>query len=253
MHMKKVLITAGAAGIGLAIARAFHRSGARVYICDIDGAALERTAGELPGIFTRTCNVGDRAAVTEMIADAAQRLGGLDVLVNNAGIGGPTRPVHELDPADWDAVVRVNLTGTFDVTRNAIPHLIESDCGVVINMSSAAGRFGYANRSPYSATKWALIGFTRTLSIELGQHGIRVNAIAPGAVAGERAERVFQGRAQTSGRSIEEEKRAGLEGQSLKALVDPDDIAALAVFLASDAGKSISGQVLPIDGDMQRA
>ena len=251
--MKKVLITAGASGIGFAIAGAFHRSGARVYLCDIDEAALARTASELPGVFTRVCNVGDRTDVTAMVADAAQRLGGLDVLVNNAGIGGPTRPVHELDPADWDAVVRVNLTGTFDVTRNAIPHLIESDGGAIINMSSAAGRFGYANRSPYSATKWALIGFTKTLSIELGKHGIRVNAIAPGAVAGERAERVFQGRAQASGRSVEEEKRAGLEGQSLKALVDPNDIAALAVFLASDAGKSISGQVLPIDGDMQRA
>jgi NAD(P)-dependent dehydrogenase (short-subunit alcohol dehydrogenase family) len=251
--VKKVLITAAASGIGLAIARAFHGNGARVYICDIDAAALERAAGELPGLLTRLCSVGDRAAVNAMVADAAQCMGGLDVLVNNAGIGGPTRPVQELDPAEWDAVVRVNLTGTFDVTRYAIPHLIESDGGVVINMSSAAGRFGYANRSPYSATKWALIGFTKTLSIELGRHGIRVNAIAPGAVAGERAERVFQGRAQASGRSIEEEKRVGLEGQSLKALVDPNDIAALAVFLASDAGKSISGQVLPIDGDMQRA
>src|SRR5690606_1939140 len=129
------------------------------------------------------------------------RLGGLDVLVNNAGIGGPTHPVHELDPADWDAVLRVNLTGTFDVTRLAIPHLIAAGGGTILNMSSAAGRFGYANRSPYSATKWALVGLTKTLSMELGAHGIRVNAIAPGAVAGDRAERVFAGRAQVSGRS----------------------------------------------------
>ena len=250
--MTRVLVTAGASGIGLAIARAFHATGARVYVCDIDEAALARAAGELPGLFTRRCNVGVRAETTAMVADAAQRLGGLDVLVNNAGIGGPTKPVHELDPAEWDAVLQVNLTGTFDVTRNAIPHLIRSGAGVVINMSSAAGRFGYPNRSPYAATKWALIGFTKTLSIELGDHGIRVNAIAPGAVAGERAERVFQGRAQASGRTLEEEKRIGLASQSLKQLVDPKDIAALAVFLASDAGKSISGQVIPIDGDMQR-
>jgi NAD(P)-dependent dehydrogenase (short-subunit alcohol dehydrogenase family) len=146
--MKKVLITAGASGIGLAVARAFHLGGARVFICDIDDAALKRAQSELPGILTRGCNVGDRAEAAAMVADAARRLGGLDVLINNAGIGGPTKPVHELDPADWDSVVRVNLTGTFDVTRNAIPHLIDSDCGVVINMSSAAGRFGYANRSP---------------------------------------------------------------------------------------------------------
>lgn len=250
--MKKVLVTAGASGIGLAVARAFHASGASVYICDIDVAALSRVASELPGLITRRCNVGDRAAVTAMVADAAQRMGGIDVLVNNAGIGGPTKPVQELDPADWDAVVQVNLTGTFDVTRNAIPHLIRTGSGVVINMSSAAGRFGYPNRSPYAATKWALIGFTKTLAMELGEHGVRVNAIAPGAVAGERAERVFQGRAQASGRSIEDEKRIGLASQSLKELVDPNDIAQLAVFLASDAAKSISGQVIPIDGDMQR-
>jgi NAD(P)-dependent dehydrogenase (short-subunit alcohol dehydrogenase family) len=251
--MKRVLITGGAAGIGYAIARAFHRDGARVYICDIDATALERAAHELPGLLTLRCAVGERAAVTAMITDASGRMGGLDVLVNCAGIGGPTSPVQQLDPADWDAVIRVNLTGTFDATRAAIPHLIRSDCGVIINMSSAAGRFGYANRSAYSATKWALIGLTKTLSIELGEHGIRVNAIAPGAVAGERAERVFQGRAQISGRTVAEEKRLGLANQSLKELVDPDHIAALAVFLASEAGRSISGQVLPIDGDMHRA
>jgi NAD(P)-dependent dehydrogenase (short-subunit alcohol dehydrogenase family) len=196
--------------------------------------------------------VGDRADVVAMVADAAQRLGGLDVLVNNAGIGGPTKPVQELDQVEWDKVLQVNLTGTFDVTRNAIAHLIRSGSGVIINMSSAAGRFGYPNRSPYAATKWALIGFTKTLSIELGEHGIRVNAIAPGAVDGERAERVFQGRAQASGRTVQEEKRIGLASQSLKELVEPADIAELAVFLASDAAKSISGQVIPIDGDMQR-
>jgi NAD(P)-dependent dehydrogenase (short-subunit alcohol dehydrogenase family) len=250
---QRVLVTAGAGGIGLAIVRAFHAAGATVYACDIDEPALLRAATELPGLVTRRCDVGDRAAVAAMVADAVQRLGGLDVLVNNAGIGGPTRPVQELDPADWDAVLRINLTGTFDVTRNAIPHLIAARGGTILNMSSAAGRFGYANRSPYSASKWALIGFSKTLAIELGEHNIRVNAIAPGAVAGERADRVFQGRAQLSGRTVAEEIRLGLANQSLKALVDPADIAKLAMFLASDAGKSISGQVLPIDGNMQRA
>jgi NAD(P)-dependent dehydrogenase (short-subunit alcohol dehydrogenase family) len=251
--MKKVLVTAGAGGIGLAVVRAFHATGAKVLTCDIDEAGLARAAAEMPGLLTRRCNIGDRDDIAAMVAAAAAQLGGIDVLVNNAGIGGPTKAVQDLDPADWDAVLKVNLTGTFDVTRHAIAHLIRSECGRIINMSSAAGRFGYANRSPYSASKWALIGFTKTLSIELGQYGICVNAIAPGAVAGERAERVFKGRAEASGRTVAEEKLAGLAGQSLKALVDPGDIAALAVFLASDAGKSISGQVLPIDGDMQRA
>jgi NAD(P)-dependent dehydrogenase (short-subunit alcohol dehydrogenase family) len=251
--MTQVLITAGASGIGLAIARAFHAAAAKVYICDIDEPGLERAAREMPGLLTRRCDIGDRAAVTAMVGDAVERLGGLDVLVNNAGIGGPTKAVQDLDPQDWDAVLRVNLTGSFDVTRNAIPHLIRAGGGAIINMSSAAGRFGYANRSPYAATKWALIGLTKTLSLELGEHNIRVNAIAPGAVAGERAERVFEGRVQATGLPLDEVKRLAMANQSLKALVDPNDIAALAVFLASDAAKSISGQVIPIDGDMQRA
>jgi NAD(P)-dependent dehydrogenase (short-subunit alcohol dehydrogenase family) len=251
--MQRVLITAGAAGIGLAIARAFHAAGARVYVCDIDNGALERAAAALPGLLVRRCNIGDRADTLAMVVDASARLGGIDVLVNNAGIGGPTAPVQQLDPSDWDAVLRVNLTGAFDVTRAVIPELIRAGRGAIINMASAAGRFGYANRSAYSASKWALIGLTKTLSMELGQHRIRVNAIAPGAVAGDRAERVFSGRAQVSGRSVEEEKRLGLASQSIQELVDPADIAALAVYLASDAAKSISGQVLPIDGDLQRA
>lgn len=251
--MQRVLVTAGASGIGLAIARAFHASGARVYICDVDAAALERVAATLPGIVTRRCSIGDRAETSAMVVDAAAKLGGIDVLVNNAGIGGPTAPVHELQPADWDAVLRVNLTGAFDVTRAVIPELIRAGRGVIINMASAAGRFGYANRSAYSASKWALIGLTKTLSMELGKYHIRVNAIAPGAVAGERADRVFEGRARLSGRSVEEEKRLGLASQSIQELVDPADIAALALYLASDAAKSISGQVLPIDGDLQRA
>ncbi|MBK6673832.1 MAG: SDR family oxidoreductase [Proteobacteria bacterium] len=251
--MQRVLVTAGANGIGLAIARAFHASGARVYVCDIDAAALERAAAALPGVIVRRCNIGDRADTSAMVADCIGRLGGIDVLVNNAGIGGPTAPVHEMNPADWDAVLRVNLTGAFDVSRAVIPELIRAGRGVIINMASAAGRFGYANRSAYAASKWALIGLTKTLSMELGPHHIRVNAIAPGAVQGERVDRVFTGRAQLSGRSVEEERRLGLANQSIPQFVDPADIAQLAVFLASDAARSISGQVLPIDGDMQRA
>jgi NAD(P)-dependent dehydrogenase (short-subunit alcohol dehydrogenase family) len=251
--MPRVLVTAGASGIGLAIVRAFHAAGDRVSTCDIDASGLQRAAAELSGLHVRACDVGNREDVAAMVAEATTALGGLDVLVNNAGIGGPTRAVHELDPADWDAVMRVNLTGTFDVTRHSIPHLIRAGGGAIINMSSAAGRFGYPNRSPYAASKWALVGFTKTLSMELGQHRIRANAIAPGPVAGERAERVFAGRAQQSGRSVAEEKQLGLASLSIRQLVEPADIAQVVLFLASDAARMISGQVIPIDGDMQRA
>jgi NAD(P)-dependent dehydrogenase (short-subunit alcohol dehydrogenase family) len=197
--------------------------------------------------------MGNRSDIERMMRDGIAALGGLDVLVNNVGIAGPTAPVESYDPAEWDKVVTVNLTGTFDATRLAIPHLRRSEAGVIINMSSVAGRFGYANRSAYSATKWAIIGFTKTLAIELGEAGIRANAILPGAVAGSRIEKVFEGRAKATAQSIEQARAAAMTNQSIKRLVDPRDIAALAVFLASDSAKSISGQVLPIDNDMQHA
>jgi NAD(P)-dependent dehydrogenase (short-subunit alcohol dehydrogenase family) len=198
------------------------------------------------------CDVSKRADIERMVAQCMQALGGLDVLVNNAGIAGPTAPVENMDPDEWEKVMRVDLTGTFNATRLAIPHL-KSQAGVIINMSSVAGRFGYANRSPYCTAKWGLIGFTKTLSIELGEYGIRANAILPGAVDGPRIQREFEGRAKASGMTMEQIKKEAMSVQSLKRLVDPKDIAALAVFLASDAAKSISGQMMPIDNDMQQA
>lgn len=248
---RRVLVTAGGAGIGREIALAFAATGDRVFVCDIDETALARLELELSGVLTATCDVADRSQIEQMMAGAVDALGGLDVLINNAGIAGPTSPVDELHPEDWDRVVQVNLTGTFDVTRMAVPHLKRSAAGVIITISSVAGRFGYANRSAYSATKWGLIGFTKSLSLELGKYGIRANAILPGLVAGDRLERVFEGRAKVSGTTVEQVRDRAMANQSIKQLVDPRDIAALAVFLASDAGKSISGQMLPIDNDAQ--
>ena len=250
---KRVLVTAGAGGIGRAITEAFVADGASVFVCDIDETALLHMQAQLPGVRTAVCDIADRVAVSKMVADAATALGGLDVLVNNAGIAGPTASVADMDTDAWEAVLRVNLTGTFTVTQQAIPLLKQSSAGVVLVMSSLAGRFGYPNRSPYSTTKWGLIGFTKTLSRELGEFGIRVNAILPGAVEGPRIEHVLTGRASASGRSVEQEKAGALATQSIKRFVDPADIAALAVFLASDAGRSISGQLIPIDGDSQSA
>ena len=250
---QRVLITAGAAGIGREYARAFAATGAKVFVCDIDEKSLAATAKEMPGLIVQVCDLSRRAEIERMVPDAVARLGGLDVLINNAGISGMTLPVADYPPDDWDRVIATNLTAMFDVTRLAIPHLKQSKAGVIINMSSVAGRFGFQNRSPYAATKWGVIGFTKTLALELGEFGIRANAIAPGAVAGDRIERVFAGRAQISGKSMSEVRAAAMAEQSIKEMVDPADIAALAVFLASDAAKSISGQVLPIDNDRQRA
>jgi NAD(P)-dependent dehydrogenase (short-subunit alcohol dehydrogenase family) len=249
---KRVLITAAASGIGLAIARGFAAEGAKVHVCDINEVALHALKQSDPSITSTICDVSDRSSVERLVTDATHRLGGLDVLVNNAGISGPTAPVETMDPDAWEAVLRVNLTGTFNVTRLSIPHLKQSGSGVIIIMSSLAGRVGYPDRSPYATTKWGLIGLTKTLSIELGEAGIRVNAILPGAVEGPRLP-VFEGRASASGKSIAEVTKKALANQSIKRFVDPRDIAALALFLASDSARSISGQMIPIDGDSQTA
>ncbi|MGH6725404.1 MAG: SDR family oxidoreductase [Pseudolabrys sp.] len=250
---QRILITAGAAGIGREFARAFATNGAKVFVCDNDEKSLAALAKEIPGLTAQRCDMGKRAEIERMVPEAVQALGGLDVLINNAGIAGMTLPVEQYPPDDWDKVIAVNLTAMFDVSRLAIPHLKQSKAGCIINMASIAGRFGFQNRSPYAATKWGVIGLTKTLAMKLGQWGIRANATAPGAVEGDRIVRVFQGRAQISGKSMEEVKADAFAAQSIKAMIDPKDIAQLAVFLASDAAKSISGQVLPIDNDRQRA
>jgi NAD(P)-dependent dehydrogenase (short-subunit alcohol dehydrogenase family) len=244
--MRRVLITAGASGIGATVARAFLDAGDRVAVCDI--AEID-----IPGVVALRCDMGVRAEIERMVPEAVAALGGLDVLVNNAGIAGPTAPVQDVDPAAWDQVVAVNITAMFDTTRLAIPHLKRSDIGTIINMSSAAGRFGYPNRSPYAATKWAVVGFTKTLAIELGRHGITANAILPGSVDGERIRRVMAGRAEAAGISLDEAIAQGFATQSLKKFIPPEDVAALILFLASRHGRMISGQALSIDGDMQRA
>jgi NAD(P)-dependent dehydrogenase (short-subunit alcohol dehydrogenase family) len=158
-----------------------------------------------------------------------------------------------MDPDKWEEVMAVDLVGTFNVTRLAIPHLKKSSAGSIIPMSSLGGRFGYPNRSPYNVAKAGLIGFAKTLAIELGDHNIRSNAIAPGAVGGQRIENVLADRAKAAGRSVEEERASMLSIQTIKQFVNPKDIASLCVFLASDAGRSISGQVIPIDNGALKA
>jgi hypothetical protein len=165
---QRVLVTAGASGIGREIARTFAANGAKVFVSDIDAKALEALSKEIKGVMTKTCDNSKRSDVEALIPAAVDALGGLYVLVNNAGISGPTAPVEAIDPDKWEAVMNVNLNGTFNVTRLAIPHLKQSAAGNIIIMSSLGGRFGYPNRSPYCTSKWGLIGFAKTLALELG-------------------------------------------------------------------------------------
>src|SRR6202171_956433 len=185
----RVLVTAGGNGIGLAIARRFASEGAKVHTCDVDEAAPPARAKSDPAITATPCDVSARSAVKSLFAEALTKLGGLDVLVNNAGIAGPTSRVEEMNPEDWDRCLEICLTGQFNCTRLAVPLLRKSKNASIVNISSAAGRLGFAMRTPYSAAKWGVIGFTKSLSIELGPDNIRVNAILPGLVAGDRQRR----------------------------------------------------------------
>ena len=247
----RVLVTAGAAGIGLATVKAFLREGARVHLCDVDRAALDRIGNDAPGASASVCDVSDPTDVDRLFADASSALGGLDALVNNAGIAGPTTPCESIALADWQRTLAVDLTGTFLCAQRAIPLLKASRNGSMANLSSAAGRFGFPLRTPYAAAKWAVIGFTRSLSIELGPFGVRVNAICPGAVAGPRIDAVAAAKGAQRGVAPEIVLAEMVEKTSLKRLIAADDIANAIVFLASPSGANISGHALPIDGDTQ--
>lgn len=247
--IQRVLVTAGASGIGLAIAHAFAAGGARVHIADINEQAIREATKDNSGITGSVADVSDPAAVARLFDEVEKTLGGLDVLVNNAGIAGPTAPVEEYSLEAWNAVINVNLNGTFNVTRHAIPLLKQSAQASIIIMSSLAGRFGYPNRVAYSTTKWGLVGFAKTLAMELGPYGITCNSIHPGAVEGPRLLSVFEGRARISGRTVQEEVDNALKNQSIKKFIDPVDIAELVKFLTGKHARTISGQSFPIDGD----
>ncbi len=247
---RRIVVTAGAGGIGLAIVAALVGAGARVHICDVDEAALAAT-GRALGVGTTRADVADEAQVDFLFAEAARTLGGLDVLVNNAGIAGPTGAVEEIDPAAWRRCIDIDLTGQFLCTRRAVPLLKQAGGGAIVNMSSAAGRHGYAYRTPYSAAKWGVIGFTRSLAKELGPAGIAVNAILPGIVKGPRIEGVIRARAAQLGLSYTEMETQYLEKVSLRRMVTADDVAQMVLFLASPLGRNISGQSIGVCGNVE--
>jgi NAD(P)-dependent dehydrogenase (short-subunit alcohol dehydrogenase family) len=247
----RVLVTAGANGIGREVARAFIGEGAKVHVCDIDPGALRRLARSDPKITRTRADVADRKDVERLFRDALKVLGKLDVLVNNAGIAGPTGRVEEIAPRDWDRCLAINITGQFNCARLAVPYLRKSRNPSIVNLSSAAGRLGFSMRTPYSASKWAVVGFTKSLAKELGPEGIRVNAIQPGIVEGERINRVFEAKAKARGISFEEMRDEALSFTSMRTSVTPQQIADAILFICSVRGRTISGQAISICGDTQ--
>ena len=245
---KRALVTAGADGIGRAIVEVFMAAGARVHICDVDDAKLLAARDALPGLGGTLADVADPGAVDRLFDAALDSLGGLDILVNNAGIAGPTAPAEEIRPADWRRTIAVDLDGVFHCARRAIPALKQAGGGSIVNISSTAGLFGFPNRSPYAAAKWGVIGLTKTLAMELGRFGIRVNAICPGSVAGPRMDQVIAADAAARGLDPADIRNAYVAQVSMRTFVDVTDIANMALFVCSDAGAKISGQALAVDG-----
>jgi NAD(P)-dependent dehydrogenase (short-subunit alcohol dehydrogenase family) len=247
----RVLVTAGAGGIGLEIARAFVAEGARVHVCDVDIKALRALAKSDPKITRSKADVSDRKQVAKLFKDTLGALKGLDVLVNNAGIAGPTGKVDEIAPDDWDRTLAIDITGQFNCTRLAVPLLRKSKNASIVNLSSAAGRLGFPLRTPYSAAKWAVVGFSKSLAAELGPEGIRVNAIQPGIVSGERIDRVMENKAKARGISPAEMLKEALSVVSMRTTVTPQQIADTIVFICSERGRTISGQAISVCGDTQ--
>jgi len=242
----RVAITAGAGGIGRVMADSFRARGADVFVSDIDDAALARSGHD--GV---PADAGIPADMDRFVDAAVDWLGGLDVLVNNAGIAGPTAKVEDVAPDALEATLRIDLAAMFYTARRAVPALRKAGGGSIVNLSSAAGKFGFALRTPYAAAKWGVVGLTKSLAIELGPDGIRVNAILPGLVEGPRQTAVLQGKAAAQGVSTEEMRAGALATTSLRCFVTPHDIANLALYLCSPFGATISGQALSVDGDMQ--
>jgi len=253
----RVLVTGGASGIGLVIARAFVDAGSRVHVCDSSRQAIDELneaeqSAEMNAITYTLADVSDRAAVDRVFDDVDAQLGGLDVLINNAGIAGPTGGIDEMDTGDWEQTVDVNLNAQFYFARRAVPMLRKArDGGSIIALSSVAGRLGYAYRTPYSATKWAVVGLTKSLAIELGPDNIRVNAIQPGIVKGPRIERVISARAEQLGLSYEQMEKEYLAKISLRRMTTPEEVAATALFLCSPGGSGISGQAISVCGNVE--
>jgi NAD(P)-dependent dehydrogenase (short-subunit alcohol dehydrogenase family) len=246
---KRVLITAGASGIGRATALAFQEAGASVHVCDLDEGAL--TAIRLLGIGGSRADVSSSGDVDALFAELEAKWGGLDVLVNNAGIAGPTKPVEDITDDEWNATTGVNINGAFFCVRRAVPMMKRQGGGAIINISSTAGRIGMPLRSPYSTTKYAVRGFADVLAIELGGDNIRVNAVLPGLIDGPRGKRVVDEQADAKGIDRQKYLAAMLHNISLHALISMEEVAAMVLYLASDWGRHISGQSFGVCGNFE--
>ncbi|SNR27264.1 SDR family oxidoreductase [Puniceibacterium sediminis] len=246
--MRRVLITGGGAGLGRAMAEAFVAAGDQVALCDADAGAVAAAAKAMPGQIIAHVDVTDEDGMIAFLDRVEAEWGGVDVVCANAGTGGPVGRIEDLDYAAWKACLDVNLCGTFLTCRWAARVMRAQGAGLIVITSSTAGLFGYPLRSPYATAKWGLVGLTKTLAMELGPAGVRVNAICPGAVTGDRMDHVVAMESAASGLSPEDVRAQYVQGVSLRSWVSPEDVADTILYLASPQARMISGQILAIDG-----
>lgn len=248
---QRVIVTAGGSGIGRAIVDRFVAAGARVHTCDVQEESLAGTVASDDAVSGTLADVGKPGDVENLVAEAVESMGGVDVLVNNAGIGGPAAALEDISYEDWDRTIGVNLNGMFYCIKNVAPHMKAQKSGCIVNISTASARVALPMRSPYVASKVGVLGLTHTVAREYGPFGIRCNAILPGLIDNERGRGILARQAAERGITEAEREAQFLEFISLKCWIDPTEVGDLAVFLASHAGRHITGQEIGMDGNVE--
>ena len=251
---KNIIISAAADGIGWAMAEICMNNGASVFISDINEnklSLLKEHKNYNSSLFIKKVNSNNPQDVLNYFSELKNQITTIDALINNVGIAGPTGKIEELEIEEWKNTIDININSHFYFSKYSIP-LLKINGGSIINLSSTAGLFGFPLRTPYAASKWAIIGLTKSLAMELGTFNIRVNAICPGSVSGDRMKRVIEAKAKSMGKSEKQLQRDFESMTSLKTFIDKEDIANMVVFLLSDEAKKISGQVMTIDGNTER-
>ena len=255
LNNKKIIISAGASGIGWATAKVCLSKGAYVYLCDIDNKSLNKIKKHPLAnkkLFYYECDASDEDDVSNFFSQVNRKTKKVDALINNVGVAGPTGTIEKLSSEDWEKTLKINVISHFYFAKLAIPMLKKNKGGSIINISSGAGIMGFPLRSPYAASKWAVIGLTKTLAMELGKFKIRVNAICPGTIKGDRMIRVIRDKAKFLKVSKKKIEKDFISMASMNCWINEEDIGKMCSYLISSDGEKISGQAIPIDGNATR-
>ena len=255
LQNKKIIISAGASGIGLATTKVCLSRGAYVYLCDIDNKSIKKLNKhplKNKRLFIYQCDASNEEQVSLFFDNIKKKTKRIDALINNVGVAGPTGSLEKLKSKDWENTLHVDVNSHFYFTKKAIPLIKKTKNGSIINISSTAGVLGFPLRSPYAASKWAIIGVTKTLAMELGKFNIRVNAVCPGTIKGDRMKRVIRDKAKFTKVSSKSIEKDFISMSSMKQWILEEDIGKMCSFLISDDSSKVSGQVISVDGHTER-